>query len=130
MLLPLLLFAFSDAGALAVSDGIKLSLDNFDYYLNRAFAEGAVSVGEGSYPPIFKYSDDTQMSGNGKLDPTVIRDTTRNVFRLVLAAIYREITSADMVGMVTVPLAKLTPLGANGSLTFKNGILYSRVPPT
>ena len=31
---------------------------------------------------------------------------------------------------VTVPVAKLTGGGSNGSLTYKNGILTAAVPPT
>lgn len=103
---------------LTVTTSQKTLVNALDALLEEALAEG---VQDGALvevvQPLSHYTD---------LDSATIRPSVRDSYRSVFAAY----VSACAGLTTTVPLAKLTGGGSNGSLTFTNGILTAKSDPT
>lgn len=111
--------------ALVITADQEASIDTLEGDLEQAFSLGvqdqaAVPV----LPPMPYYSTpDVQAVKQGVKDP----------FKSLVAAmmVALNIKGSLPVGLsTTVTLAKLTGMGTNGSLTFVDGILVSKVDPT
>lgn len=93
-------------------------------HLEDAFRDGTETVGSISVIP--------EMAGYSDLNPTQ-QQQTRSIFESCFAAILKALNIKRPLPngiTTTVTLAKLTPLGSNGSLTFVDGILTAKTDPT
>lgn len=117
----LLTFFWPSTPALEVSAEQALIMGLLDTYLHQAWSAGTSSPGHPTLIPL--------MTGYNSLTPP-LQQTARYAFEAPCAAF---LLGANIQGFgidSTDPLAKITGLGANGSLTFSNGILTAYTPPS
>jgi hypothetical protein len=98
-------------------------------YSARALRPKLEAAGEASLRTfITGLKGDVTASGPGIAQSTVGNVTGVNFSQIVGNLALTQLPTAGVSGTVT--LAKLTPTGANGSLTFQNGLLTATVNPT
>jgi len=98
-------------------------LGDLDDALHKAFNEGTDGDTPNLIAPIEGYKDDFS---------PLQQEQTRLIFKNLAAATMVALNIPGVLtgAVITVPVAKITPGGANGSLTFTDGILTARVNPT
>lgn len=99
------------------------ALTDLDDALHRAFGEGVDGDTQDLMAPIEGYQDDFT---------PLQQDQTRLTFMNVAAAAISALNIPGALNEVetTIPIARITPGGTDGSLTFTDGILTARVDPT
>lgn len=108
--------------ALPINTDQATIVNNFKTKLETAFTDGVVALAE-VVSPINGYAQ----------FPAATKEIAKIPFDSLIAAFIKElnINQALPNGIsATVILAKITPSGTSGSLTFVNGILVSKVDPT
>jgi hypothetical protein len=93
--------------------------------LEQAFAEG---VQDDTWQPVL---DPMALYDNP--DVQAVKQAVKDPFKSLVAAmmVALNIKRALPAGLsTTVALAKLTPSGADGSMTFEDGILVSKIDPS
>lgn len=109
--------------ALVLTTDQGVTVTQMDTDLDTAFKEGATNGVAEVAPPVPLFNDLTPLQ----------QSQTRGIFQTTFAAIMKtlNIKRALPNGIsTTVTLAKLTPGGTNGSLTFVDGLLTAKVDPT
>lgn len=105
--------------SLNISAGQQAIIDQTDTFLENAFLDG---VNQGVVSVIVPLKD------YDKVNPAD-RPLVRRSFRSAMAALLKAMAYGSGL-TTTVVLAKITGGGTDGSLTFTNGLLTSKVDPT
>lgn len=110
---------------LQITDDQGNVLVSLDEKLENAFMEGTVDQNQNDLVPCLnRYSD---LSLNRK-------NQIKNVFKAIIASLLKTANIPRALPVTkftgTAIVAKITTGGTNGSLTFENGILVSRINPT
>lgn len=109
---------------LTITDDQEAAIDAIRPLLEQAFAEG---VQDGAANPVL---DAMQLYGT-LTEP--VKQDVKDPFEALAAAMMLALNIRRVLPTgqsATVALAKLTPGGSNGSLTFVDGLLVSKVDPT